>query len=66
MNETLKTILIIGGFGIIVWLAITFIISAGIVLFILFIIGLTIYGAYHIWEDYAKEELLKKKKILIL
>ena len=62
MKEILKNTLLIVCFGIIMWLAVTFIISAGIIVFILIIFGLAICGAYKLWEQYAKEELLKKEE----
>ena len=62
MKDNLKTILLVAGFGIIVWLVIVFVFSAGIIILVLTVIGLAICGAHRIWEGYAKEELLKKEE----
>jgi len=63
--ENLKRVIIIGCFGIIMLLGTLFIISAGVVAIIFLVVGLAIAGLYSIWEKFAKEELVKKKKILI-
>ena len=62
MKDNLKTILLVASFGIIVWVVIMFLFSTGVIILILTVIGLAICGAYKIWEDYAKEELLKKEE----
>lgn len=62
MNQTVKQILSVALFGIIAYLAIMFIISTGAVLIVLIVIGLGIYGAYVLWEKYAKCELMKKEE----
>lgn len=62
MKDNLKTILLVAGFGIIVWLVIVFVFSAGIIILVLTVIGLAICGAYRIWKGYTKEELLKKEE----
>jgi FtsH-binding integral membrane protein len=62
MSETLKKILLITCFGIIIWLVIIFMVSAGVIILVLTVIGLVIFGAYKLWEDYAKKELLKREE----
>jgi len=62
MNETLKNVLMIVCLGVIMWLTVVFIISAGMIIFVLFIIGLVIYGLYNIWEKFSKNELSKKEE----
>jgi len=62
MNQTLKKILLIALFGMISYLAAIFIISTGMILIVLIIIGLSILGAYKLWEKFAKEELLKHEE----
>jgi hypothetical protein len=62
MKEILKTVLLVAVFGIIVWVTIIFLFSAGVIILVLVVIGLAICGAYKIWEKYAKEELLKKEE----
>lgn len=62
MNETIKKILIGITFGLIAYLAIIFIMSTGFVLLILTILGFASFGAYTVWEKYAKEELAKREE----
>ncbi len=62
MNQTVRQILSVALFGIIAYLAIVFIISSGAILIVLILIGLGIYGAYALWEKYAKFELMKKEE----
>ncbi|HQF36526.1 MAG TPA: hypothetical protein PLL26_02690 [Candidatus Dojkabacteria bacterium] len=62
MNQTLKQILSVALFGVIAYLTIIFIISTGTILIVLAVIGLGIYGAYELWEKYAKKELLKHEE----
>jgi len=61
-KKTIKKILLAVTFGVLAYLVILFVISTGMILLILTVIGLALYGAYTLWEKYAKEELLKKEE----
>jgi FtsH-binding integral membrane protein len=63
-KKSLKKFLSVICFGVIVYFAILFIISTGMVLLLLAAIGLSLFGAYTLWEKYAKEELIKKEENL--
>ena len=62
MNQTFKQILLVATFGVIAYLTILFVISTGAILIVLILIGLGLYGAYELWEKYAKLELMKKEE----
>ncbi len=61
-KKSLKKIVSVICFGVIFYFAILFVISTGMVLLILAAFGLSLFGAYTLWEKYAKEELLKKEE----
>jgi FtsH-binding integral membrane protein len=62
LNPIVEKILVAITFGIIAYLVILFVISTGMILLILATIGLAVFGAYTLWETYAKNELLKKEE----
>jgi len=62
MNQTVKNILLIAAFGIIAYVALIFIIYTGLTLIIWIIGALALVGAYKLWEDYAKNELMKREE----
>ena len=61
-KDTIKKIVVVIIFGIIVYLAIIFIIATWIVFVVLFTMGLALFGAYTAWDKYAKNELMKKEE----
>jgi len=62
VNETIKKVILIAIFGIIVYFALMFIIYTGVTLVIWVVGALALVGAYKLWEDYAKKELLKREE----
>jgi len=62
MNETIKKILSVTLFGVIVYLAIIIAISTGVILIILAILCLSVVGAYSLWEMIKSKELMKKEE----
>ena len=61
-KATIKKISVVLIFGIIAYLVILFVISTGMILLILTVLGLAAFGAYTLWETYAKKELIKKEE----
>lgn len=60
----LKKILVVFCFGLVACISIIFIVSTGMFLLILSILGFAAYGAFNLWEKYAKKELMKKEENL--
>lgn len=63
-KKSLKKFVLVICFGAIAYFVILFIISTGIILLLLGAIGLSLFGAYTLWEKYAKKELIKKEEDL--
>jgi len=63
-KKSLKKFVLVICFGVIIYFAIFFIISTGMVLLLLTAIGLSLFGAYTLWEKCAKKELMKKEENL--
>ena len=61
-KATIKKIILAIIFGTIAYLAIIFIMSTWVILTILTVVGLALFGAYTVWEKYAKNELMKKEE----
>ena len=62
MMTTIKKILLVITLCVIAYFTIVFILATAAILVTMAIVGLSIFGAYIIWQKYAMKELMKKEE----